>query len=95
MLPTNSSTSTAVVGTQEDGWILDENIEYEEETDTFNWNTAWNQDSLEVALNATRQQLKDCQDLLTLQSGEGGSGDGYRSGILARVAKIWKYFQIT
>ena len=92
-LPTNSSTSAAVVGSQEDGWILDENLEYEEETNGFDLNAATNQESIEMALNATRQQLKDCQDLL--QSRGAGSGDGYPSGIFERVAKVWKFFQIT
>ena len=90
---TNSSTSAAVVGSQEDGWILDENLEYEEETNGSDLNAATNQESIEVALNATRQQLKDCQDLL--QSRGAGSGDGYPSGIFERVAKVWKFFQIT
>ena len=91
--PTNSSTSATVGESQEDGWILDENLEYEDETNGSDLNVAWNQESIEIALNATRQQLKDCQDLL--QSGGAESGDGYPSGTFERVAKVWKFFQIT
>ena len=89
-LPTNSSTSASVVGTQEDGWILDENLEYEEETNGFDLNAALNQESIELALNATRQQLKDCQDLL--HSGGDESGDGYPSGIFERVSESLEVF---